>query len=61
MPETHRKLERSAIGFVLAIVVEWPLALVLTVMVLQTLISVPLFLRFSRLLWLHVDQSIDPR
>jgi hypothetical protein len=29
--------------------------------VLQTLISVPFFLRFSRLIWLYADQAIDPR
>jgi uncharacterized protein (DUF983 family) len=49
------------VSVVLAIVVEWPLEIVLTVMVVQTLVSVPLFLRFSRVLWLHLDQTIDPR
>ena len=49
------------VSVVLAIVFEWPLAAVLTLMVVQTLVSVPLFLRFSRLLWLHLDQRIDPR
>lgn len=49
------------VSVVLAIVVEWPLVAVLTLMVVQTLVSVPLFLRFSRVLWLHLDQTIDPR
>jgi len=45
----------------LAIVFDWPLPAVLIVMVLQTLISVPLFFRYSRIAWLHLDQAIDPR
>ena len=49
------------VAVVLAVVVEWPLAVVMTIMVLQTLVMVPLFLRFSRVLWLHVDEAIDPR
>lgn len=39
----------------------WPLPVVLCIMVAQTLLSAPLFLRISRLLWLHVDQALDPR
>lgn len=49
------------VSIVLAIVVEWPLWVVLTIMVIQTLVMVPLFLRFSRIIWLHVDEAIDPR
>ena len=49
------------VSIVLAIVLDWPLWLVLTIMVLQTLISVPLFLRLSRVIWLHLDQVVDPR
>lgn len=49
------------VAVVLAIVLDWPLWLVLTLMVLQTLISVPVFLRYSRSIWLHADQAIDPR
>jgi uncharacterized protein (DUF983 family) len=49
------------VAIVLAIVVEWPLWAVLTIMVVQTLIMVPLFLRFSRIIWLHVDEAVDPR
>jgi hypothetical protein len=29
--------------------------------VLQAIASMPIFLRFSRIIWLHVDQAIDPR
>jgi heme/copper-type cytochrome/quinol oxidase subunit 4 len=49
------------VSIVLAVVLEWPLSTVLAIMVVQTLVSMPLFLRFSRLLWLHADQVIDPR
>ena len=49
------------VSIVLALVFEWPLAAVLAVMVIQTLVSMPLFLRFSRVLWLHADQATDPR
>ena len=48
------------VATVLAIVVEWSLPVVLVIAVLQTLVSVPVFLRFSRILWLHVDFAIDP-
>jgi hypothetical protein len=49
------------VSLVLAIVLEWPLWAVLTAMLVQTLVSMPLFLRYSRAIWLHVDQYIDPR
>ena len=49
------------VAILLAVVLEWPLAIVLVISFLQTFISVPLFLRFSRLIWLNVDQAIDPR
>jgi uncharacterized protein (DUF983 family) len=49
------------VAVILAVVIEWPLWAVLTVALVQTLVSVPLFMRYSRLLWLHVDQMIDPR
>src|SRR5688572_32372445 len=48
------------VAVVLAIVVQWPVLAVLAVMVVQTLISMPVFLRFSRIIWLHLDHSIDP-
>ena len=49
------------VSLLLAVVWEWPLWIVLVILVVQTLISMPLFLRFSRLLWLHLDQLLDPR
>jgi uncharacterized protein (DUF983 family) len=44
----------------LAVVLVWPLGPVMLIAVLQTLLSIPLFLRFSRVLWLHVDFAFDP-
>ena len=49
------------VGIVLAVVLEWPLAVVIPLLVLQTIVSMPLFLRFSRIIWLYVDQAVDPR
>jgi heme/copper-type cytochrome/quinol oxidase subunit 4 len=49
------------VAVLLAIVVEWPLAVVLVIACVQTLASVPFFLRYSRAIWLHLDQSFDPR
>jgi uncharacterized protein (DUF983 family) len=49
------------VGLILAIVLEWPLWVVIPLVILQTVLSMPLFLRFSRVIWLHVDQAIDPR
>lgn len=49
------------VGLVLAIVLEWSLAIVIPLVIVQAIISMPLFLRFSRAIWLHVDQAIDPR
>lgn len=44
----------------LVLLLDWPVAPALAVMVLQTLISVPIFLRLSRAIWLYLDHSIDP-
>jgi len=49
------------VGVLLAVVLHWPLAIVIPLVVLQTILSMPLFLRFSRIIWLHVDQALDPR
>lgn len=49
------------VAAVLAVVLEWPLWVVLTVALLQTLVLMPIFFRDSRIIWLHVDQAIDPR
>jgi uncharacterized protein (DUF983 family) len=49
------------VAVVLAVVYELPVAIVLFVAVAQTLISIPIFYRYSRIFWLHVDQIVDPR
>jgi uncharacterized protein (DUF983 family) len=49
------------VGLLLALVLEWPLIVVIPLVILQTVLFMPLFLRFSRVIWLHVDQAIDPR
>jgi hypothetical protein len=48
------------VAILLALAAEWPLPVIMAIVVLQTLVSVPLFLRFSRVLWLHVDFAFDP-
>jgi len=42
-------------------ILEWPLWVVLLIALIQTIISMPLFFRYSRIIWLHADQAIDPR
>jgi hypothetical protein len=49
------------VSVLLAVVLEWPLVPVMALMVVQTLVSMPLFLRYSRTIWLHLDQAFDPR
>lgn len=49
------------VGVVLAVVLEWSLAIVIPLIIIQAIISMPIFLRYSRSIWLHVDQAIDPR
>jgi hypothetical protein len=49
------------VAVILATLAGWPLWAVLTVAILQTLIFMPVFFRYSRIIWLHVDQAIDPR
>jgi uncharacterized protein (DUF983 family) len=39
----------------------WPLWIVFTIMVIQTLLSMLIFLRISRTLWLYFDQAVDPQ
>ena len=48
------------VSMFLAIVLRWPLALVMTIMIVQTLISMPIFFRYSRVLWLYFDRAVDP-
>jgi uncharacterized protein (DUF983 family) len=45
----------------LAAFAAWPLWLVFTVMIVQTVVSMLLFLRLSRTIWLYLDQTIDPQ
>ncbi len=49
------------VGVFLAVVLKWSLWVVLPFVIIQTIVSMPVFLRFSRTIWLHVDQAIDPR
>ena len=51
----------TPVAIVLALVVEWPLWAVMAVMLAQTLISMPLFFMYSRVIWLYIDQAVDPR
>ena len=49
------------VAILLAVVAEWQMAVVLGIALLQTLLSVPVFFRYSRVIWLHADQVLDPR
>jgi hypothetical protein len=49
------------VGVLLAVVLEWPLTVVIPLLVIQTVLSMPLLLRYSRIIWLHLDQAVDPR
>jgi uncharacterized protein (DUF983 family) len=49
------------VAVLLAVVYAVPVALVILVALLQTFASMPLFYRYSRIVWLHTDQMIDPR
>jgi uncharacterized protein (DUF983 family) len=49
------------VTIVLAVVLHWPLWAVLAEAFLQTLISMPVVFRYSRIIWLYLDQVIDPR
>ncbi len=49
------------VAVIMAVVLHWSLPVVLIVSLVQTIISVPLFMRYSRAIWLYMDQSIDPR
>ena len=49
------------LAIIMAVVLHWSLVVVLVVSLLQTFVSVPLFMRFSRAIWLYLDQRIDPR
>ena len=44
-----------------AVVLGWPLWIAMVLMVVQTLVSMPIFFRYSRILWLYMDQTVDPQ
>jgi uncharacterized protein (DUF983 family) len=45
----------------LAAAADWPLWQVLTLAIVQAVVSIPLFLRLSRAIWLYFDQTVDPQ
>ncbi len=49
------------VGILMAVVLHWSLFVVMPLVIIQTIVSMPFFLRFSRIIWLHVDQALDPR
>ncbi len=49
-----------SLALALVVLLDVPLAVVLTIATVQTLVSVPLLVRYSRAIWLHVDQVIAP-
>lgn len=49
------------LGVLLAVVLEWSLVVVLPLLLVLTLLLMPVFLRYSRVFWLHLDQALDPR
>jgi uncharacterized protein (DUF983 family) len=49
------------VAIYLGVIAHWPLWSVLAIMVIQTLVSMLLFLRLSRAVWLHVDHTLDPQ
>lgn len=48
-------------GLFLSLVLEWPLIVVIPIVMIQAILLMPLFLRYSRIIWLHLDQMLDPR
>jgi hypothetical protein len=49
------------VGIILAVVLKWSLFVIIPIVIIQTLVSMPFFFRFSRIIWLHLDQALDPR
>jgi uncharacterized protein (DUF983 family) len=48
------------VALFLAVIADWPLPYVFAVMIVQTLVSMLLFLRLSRTVWLYADLVLDP-
>jgi hypothetical protein len=49
------------LGVLLAVVLEWSLAVVIPLVIVLAVLCMPVFMRYSRVIWLHLDQAIDPR
>jgi uncharacterized protein (DUF983 family) len=48
------------VSMLLVLLAGWDLWPVMAVMLVQTLVSMPLFYRYSRIIWIHVDQAFIP-
>ena len=48
------------VSLLLALVAGWSLVAVMAVLFAQTFISMPLFFRYSRIMWLHLDLAFIP-
>ena len=48
------------VSLLLLLVAGWSLAMVMAVMIVQTFISMPLFYRYSRIMWMHLDLAFIP-
>ena len=48
------------VSMLLILVAGWSLAPVMVLLFVQTIVSMPLFYRYSRTIWLHVDQAFIP-
>lgn len=70
--ETGYFLNSMFIGYAAGFLILVPTALVLalqnvsllifsTIIILETLLLTPLIFRYARILWMHVDQLLDPR
>jgi len=44
----------------LGVYAEWPLWIVFAIVLIQTLLSMLIFLRLSRTIWLYFDHTLDP-
>jgi uncharacterized protein (DUF983 family) len=48
------------VSMLLVLVAGWSLAPVMAVLFAQTIVSMPLFYRYSRIIWIHVDRAFIP-
>jgi uncharacterized protein (DUF983 family) len=49
------------VALLLALVLHWSLAVTLMVALVQTLLTSFFAFRYSRILWIHADQALEPR